>query len=73
MNAWHLPLDHAFGAVSNATGDFEIANLPVGKHAFIVWHEAANGGFVQRKLEVEIKAGETAEVSIDYPVSLLKL
>jgi hypothetical protein len=73
MNAWHLPLDHAFGAVSNATGEFEIANLPVGKHAFIVWHEAANGGFVQRKLEVEIKAGETAEVSIDYPVSLLKL
>jgi hypothetical protein len=73
MNAWHLPLDHAFGAVSSATGEFEIANLPVGKHAFIVWHEAANGGFVQRKLEVEIKAGETAEVSIDYPVSLLKL
>ena len=73
MNAWHLPLDHAFGAVSNATGEFEIANLPVGKHAFIVWHEAANGGFVQRKLEVEIKAGETAVVSIDYPVSLLKL
>lgn len=73
MNAWHLPLDHAFGAVSSATGEFEIANLPVGKHAFIVWHEAANGGFVQRKLEVEIKAGETAVVSIDYPVSLLKL
>lgn len=73
MNAWHLPLDHGFGAVSNATGEFEIANLPVGKHAFIVWHEAANGGFVQRKLEVEIKAGETAEVAVDYPASLLKL
>ena len=73
MNAWHLPLDHAFGAVSNGSGEFEIANLPVGKHAFVVWHEAANGGFVQRKLEVEIKAGETAEVSVDYPASLLKL
>ncbi|MFM7056631.1 MAG: hypothetical protein ACKO2P_06875 [Planctomycetota bacterium] len=73
MNAWHLPLDHSFGAVSNGSGEFEIPNLPAGKHAFVVWHEAANGGFVQRKLEVEIKAGETAEVSIDYPASLLKL
>lgn len=73
MNAWHLPLDHPFGAVSNASGEFEIANIPAGKHSFVVWHEAANGGFVQRKLEVEITAGETAEVSIDYPASLLKL
>jgi len=73
MSAWHLPLDHSFGAVSNSTGEFEIADIPAGKHSFVVWHEAANGGFVQRKLEVEIKAGETAEVSVDYPASLLKL
>jgi hypothetical protein len=73
MSAWHLPLDHSFGAVSNASGEFEIADIPAGKHSFVVWHEAANGGFVQRKLEVEIKAGETAEVSVDYPSSLLKL
>lgn len=73
MSAWHLPLDHSFGAVSGASGEFEIADIPAGKHSFVVWHEAANGGFVQRKLEVEIKAGETAEVSVDYPASLLKL
>ena len=73
MNAWHLPLDHGFGAVSDPNGEFTIADLPVGKHAFAVWHEAANGGFVQRKLEVEIKAGETTDVSVDYPAALLKL
>ncbi|MEY3458462.1 MAG: hypothetical protein RL215_1619, partial [Planctomycetota bacterium] len=73
MNAWHLPLDHGFAAVSNGSGEFTIADIPVGKHSFSVWHEAANGGFVQRKLEVEIKAGETTDVSVDYPASLLKL
>lgn len=73
MNAWQLPLDHGFAAVSDANGEFAIADLPIGKHSFAVWHEAANGGFVQRKLEVEIKAGETTEVSVDYPASLLKL
>jgi hypothetical protein len=73
MNAWQLPLDHGFGAVSDANGEFTIADLPIGKHSFAVWHEAANGGFVQRKLEVEIKAGETTDVSVDYPAALLKL
>lgn len=73
MNAWHLPLDHSFGAVTGGNGEFEIADLPSGKHAFVVWHEAANGGFVQRKLEVEVRAGETAEITIDYPAALLKL
>lgn len=73
MNAWHLPLDHPYAAVTDENGSFSIADLPSGEHTFVVWHEAANGNFVQRKLAVEIKAGEVTDMKIDYPVDLLKL
>lgn len=72
MNAWHLPLDHQFGAVTSEAGEFEIADLPVGTHSFIVWHEAARGNFVERKLEVEIKEGETTELQIDFAAASLQ-
>ncbi|MEY4189098.1 MAG: hypothetical protein RIT02_4132 [Planctomycetota bacterium] len=73
MNAWHLPLDHPYGAVTNEAGDFAIADIPAGTHSFVVWHEAADGNFVQRKLAVEVKPGEETEVKIEYPAALLKL
>ena len=73
MNAWHLPLDHPYACVTDENGGFSIPDLPVGQHSFVVWHEAANGNFVQRKLAVEIKAGEQTDLKIDYPVDLLKL
>ncbi|MFM7925959.1 MAG: carboxypeptidase regulatory-like domain-containing protein [Planctomycetaceae bacterium] len=73
MNAWHLPLDHPYGAVTNENGEFAISDLPVGTHSFVVWHEAADGNFVQRKLAVEVKAGEETEVKVEYPSSMLKL
>jgi len=73
MSAWHLPLDHPYASVTDENGKFTIPDLPVGEHSFIVWHEAANGKFVQRKLAVEIKAGEETDLKVDYPVDLLKL
>jgi len=73
MNAWHLPLDHPYGAVTNEAGDFAIADIPAGTHSFVVWHEAADGNFVQRKLAVVVKPGEETEVKIEYPAALLKL
>jgi plastocyanin len=68
MRAYHLPLSHPYGAVSNENGEFEIPNMPAGKHQLRVWHEAANGGFINRKLKVEIKPDETVTVMIDFPV-----
>lgn len=73
MNAYQLPVDHPYAAVTDATGAFTIADLPAGKHTFVVWHEAADGNYVERKLAVEVKAGETTEVKIDYPADRLKL
>lgn len=73
MNAYQLPVDHPYAAVTDAAGAFTIADLPAGKHTFVVWHEAADGNYVERKLAVEVKAGETTELKIDYPADRLKL
>jgi hypothetical protein len=73
MTAYQLPIDHPYAAVTDENGQFTIPDLPTGKHSFILWHEAADGGFVERKLAVEIKSGETTEMQIDYPVEKLKL
>lgn len=69
MKAYHLPLDHPYGAVSASDGTFEIPNLPAGKHSFRVWHE--KGGELQKALTVTIRAGETTEIEI--PVSAAQL
>ena len=68
MTAYHLPLDHPFGAVSAADGTFEIKDLPAGKHEFKVWHEA--GKMVEKAFLVTIKPGNN-EVTINVPASKL--
>lgn len=73
MKAWHLPVDHPYAAVSDAEGNFSISDLPAGKHTFLVWHESVNGNFIERKLEVTIKPGETTTQEIPLAVDRLKL
>lgn len=73
MKAWHLPLDHPYAAVSDANGEFQIPDLPAGKHSFTVWHESVDGNYIERKLVVDVKAGETAQVTVEVPVTRLKL
>ncbi|MFN8854847.1 MAG: carboxypeptidase-like regulatory domain-containing protein, partial [Planctomycetaceae bacterium] len=60
----HLILDHPFMAVSDANGKFEIEGLPAGKHEFTVWHEKK--GYLDKKLVVEVKAGESKSVDLKY-------
>lgn len=73
MKAYQLPVDHPYAAVTDENGAFTIPDLPAGEHSFVVWHEAADGGFVERKFAVEIKAGETTDLQIDFPADRLKL
>jgi hypothetical protein len=68
MQAYHLPLDHSFAAVSAADGTFEIKDLPAGKHEFKVWHEV--GKMVEKALVVTIKPGDN-EITIKVPASKL--
>ena len=69
MSAWHLVLDHPFGAVTNENGDFEIPNIPSGEHRFQVWHEGADGFYIERNLKVPIAANVPTEMEINYPAS----
>lgn len=39
MLAWHLPLDHPYGAATDETGAFTIENIPAGTYQFAVYHE----------------------------------
>lgn len=73
MIAWHLPVDHPYVALTDADGNFQIDGLPAGKHDFTVWHEAAKGKFVNRKLKVSITAGATTTQEIEYAASQLDL
>lgn len=56
MQAWWLIVDHPYAAVTDAKGNFEIADLPVGDHEFRVWQEKA--GYVEKTYKVTVKEGE---------------
>lgn len=64
MSAYWIILDHPYGAVTNEKGEFEIANLPVGKHEFIVWQESA--GYLDKKYTVDVKAGDNVEKPLKF-------
>ena len=73
MKAYHMPLDHPYGAVTDEAGRFEIKDVPAGQHEFVVWHESASGYFVERKLNVKVSAGQTTDLEIPYDLSKLAL
>lgn len=66
MKAYHFPVDHPYFAVTDADGKFKIEGLPAGKHTFNVWHEAASGGFLERKIVVDIEVDGDTEKNLSY-------
>jgi hypothetical protein len=72
MNAWHLPLDHPFMAVTDNEGKFEIKGLPAGKYKFYVWHEIP-GYLNNNDLAVEIKADQVTEEKLSYTPAKFKV
>lgn len=69
MRAYHIALDHPFAAVTGEDGSFEIQGLPAGKHEFRIWHESANGGYLERKYEVTVKEGDNELPAIEFDAS----
>lgn len=64
MMAYWAVVDHPYAAVTDAKGNFEIADLPVGTHEFIVWQESA--GYLDKKYTVEVKAGANAQKPLKF-------
>lgn len=59
MKGWVRVFDHPYFAVTDADGNFEIKNAPVGKWKMVVWHETGwrNQETGKKGDPIEIKAG----------------
>ena len=68
MQAWWVILDHPYAAITKADGTFEIKDLPVGDHEFIVWK---TGGYIEKSYKTTVKAGENNLKPIKVPVETL--
>lgn len=73
MKAYHMPVDHPYAAVTDTDGNFQINEVPAGTHDFVVWHESANGQYLERKLKITVKGDETTDLEIPYAEEKLSL
>ena len=55
-------VEHPFFAVTNVTGQFTIAQVPVGSYMIRTWHEQ----FGERSQPVSVRAGATSSVDVRY-------
>jgi len=84
MEAWQLPLDHSYAALTDADGRFVLGGtpdqpdsglpLPTGKYKLQIWHEAAGSGasnnrFLVKNQSVTITADKQEVIEIPYPAS----
>jgi hypothetical protein len=62
MRAYVYSSRHPYAAITDASGSFEIKDLPPGKYKVRVWHE----GFEDVVKEVEVKAGGTSDLNATF-------
>ena len=61
MLGWIAVMPHPYFGVTGADGTTKIENVPAGKHTIEVWHETLG----KQTANVEVKAGQTAKVSLE--------
>ncbi len=62
MGGWIFVAGNPYYSVTGADGAFSITDLPDGKYKVEIWHEKLG---TQTK-EVEVKAGETAKLDVEF-------
>ena len=62
MSGWVIVTDNVYFAVTESDGSFKLTDVPAGKYSLEVWHETLGSATRQ----VELKAGETANVTIEF-------
>lgn len=62
MKAYVHVVQHAYHAISNGDGSFEMTQVPPGKYSLKVWHDNL-GELVQT---VDVREGDTAEITFTY-------
>jgi hypothetical protein len=61
MLGWIAVMPHPFFGISDGSGVAKIENVPAGKQTIEVWHETLG----KATKDVEVKAGQTAKVSVE--------
>lgn len=61
MLGWIAVMPHPYFGITNESGTAKIDNVPAGKHTIEVWHEMLG----KQTRDVEVKAGQTAKVSLE--------
>lgn len=63
MAGWIRVFDHPYFAITDADGNFEIKDAPVGKYNLVVWHEGMGWGAGGKNGQpVTIEAGKTTDL-----------
>ncbi len=62
MNAYANVVEHPLFAVSDATGNFTIKDVPAGKYTVQAWHEK----YGVMDASVTVEAGKDAKIDFDY-------
>ncbi len=63
MHGFVQILDHPYGAVTNAKGEFMIKDIPAGTYTVEAWHEAL--GKV-KEANVKVDSGKATKIKIEY-------
>lgn len=71
MIAWWLVIDHPYGTVTDAQGNFKIEGLPPGKHNLTIWQEKA--GYLDKTFSITVEPGKTVELKpLEYDAAKFK-
>jgi plastocyanin len=63
MRAWVYVVRHPWFAVTEADGQFRIANVPPGKYTLLLTH--ADTGMLERRM-IAVEAGKTTTLTVDW-------
>ncbi len=68
MNGWVLSIPNAYFAVTDASGNYKIDNVPPGKYELVAWHESwkvTNAEVMEeavKKAEADLKSGKITDM-----------
>ena len=61
MKGWLIVTDHPYYAVTDASGAFELADVPAGSYTLKFWHETLG----EATQDVTVEAGGDVSVSVE--------
>ena len=62
MQAFIIVVPNEYYTIMDENGNYEIKNVPAGKHTMVVWHES----FSQKEFEIDVPETGNVELNIDF-------